>query len=214
MTLPSRVFCDASFLYACLDPADANRTRGSAVLAEASATGADFCTTWDVIGETVTLLRYRWSFRTALAFLDEVKPSLRLVAYGDRSVRRPSNSFAKTSAIAASRSATPFRSSWSRRSWITPRALPSTGMSAADSAVGAARTAHAIDPDSRRGPARWFPPTLALDPTTRLSSGTSASGCTDRSSTTSSVRRSDSATSASRAAQRSGPMAPICAPTS
>jgi hypothetical protein len=32
-----------------------------------------------VIGETVTLLRHRRSFRTALAFLDEVKPSLQLI---------------------------------------------------------------------------------------------------------------------------------------
>jgi predicted nucleic acid-binding protein len=84
MTLPSRFFCDTSFFYACLDPADANHGRASTLLAEASATGSAFCTTWDVIGETVTLLRYRRSFRTALAFLDEVKPSLQLIHYGDR----------------------------------------------------------------------------------------------------------------------------------
>ena len=40
--------------------------------------------TWDIISETVTLLRYRRSFRAALAFLTEVKPQLRIVAYGDR----------------------------------------------------------------------------------------------------------------------------------
>ncbi len=84
MALPSRLFCDTSFFYACLDPADANHLRAAAVLAEASATGSAFCTTWDVIGETVTLLRYRRNFRTALAFLDEVKPALQLISYGDR----------------------------------------------------------------------------------------------------------------------------------
>jgi len=84
MALPARLFCDTSFFYACLDPADANHARASAVLAEASATGSAFCTTWDVIGETVTLLRYRRSFRAALAFLDEVKPALQLISYGDR----------------------------------------------------------------------------------------------------------------------------------
>jgi len=84
MAFPSRVFCDTSFFYACLDPADTNHARARTVLAEASATGSIFCTTWDVIGETVTLLRYRRSFRTALAFLDEVKPSLQLISYGDR----------------------------------------------------------------------------------------------------------------------------------
>ncbi len=83
MSLPARLFCDTSFFYACLDPADANHARATGVLAEASTTGSAFCTTWDVIGETVTLLRYRRSFRAALAFLDEVKPTLHLVSYGD-----------------------------------------------------------------------------------------------------------------------------------
>ncbi len=32
----------------------------------------------------MTLLRYRRNFQVALAFLDEVKPHLRIVAYGDR----------------------------------------------------------------------------------------------------------------------------------
>jgi predicted nucleic acid-binding protein len=84
MAFPFRLFCDTSFYYACLDPADTNHGRASAVLVEASANGSVLCTTWDVIGETVTLLRYRRSFRTALAFLDEVKPSLQLISYGDR----------------------------------------------------------------------------------------------------------------------------------
>jgi predicted nucleic acid-binding protein len=84
MASPFRLFCDTSFYYACLDPAEANHRRASALLAEASATDSAFCTTWDVIGETVTLLRDRRSFRTALAFLDEVKPSLQLIPYGDR----------------------------------------------------------------------------------------------------------------------------------
>ena len=83
MALPPRLFCDTSFFYACLDPADANHERAGAILAEAAVTGTAFCTTWDVIGETVTLLRYRRSFRTALAFLDEVKPSLQIIPYGD-----------------------------------------------------------------------------------------------------------------------------------
>jgi predicted nucleic acid-binding protein len=84
MALPSRLFCDTSFSYACLDPGDANHARACAVLAETATTGSAFCTTWDVIGETVTLLRYRRSFRTALAFLDEVKPSLQIISYGER----------------------------------------------------------------------------------------------------------------------------------
>jgi predicted nucleic acid-binding protein len=40
-------------------------------------------TTWDIISETVTLLRYRASFKTALEFLDEIKPALYIVHYDD-----------------------------------------------------------------------------------------------------------------------------------
>jgi predicted nucleic acid-binding protein len=43
-----------------------------------------FCSTWDIISETLTLLRYRLGFRVALVFLNEVKPGLRIIRYGDR----------------------------------------------------------------------------------------------------------------------------------
>jgi predicted nucleic acid-binding protein len=39
--------------------------------------------TWDIIGETLTLLRYRRTYREALTFLTEVKPHLRVVNYGE-----------------------------------------------------------------------------------------------------------------------------------
>jgi predicted nucleic acid-binding protein len=83
MPLPPRLFCDTSFFYACLDPTDVNHERATAILAESASPGASFCTTWDIISETVTLLRYRRSFRAAVAFLGEVKPKLRIVVYGD-----------------------------------------------------------------------------------------------------------------------------------
>ena len=83
MPVPSRLFCDTSFFYACLDSTDVNHQRAAAILAESASSGAAFCTTWDIISETVTLLRYRRSFRAAVAFLDEVKPKLRIVAYGN-----------------------------------------------------------------------------------------------------------------------------------
>jgi predicted nucleic acid-binding protein len=83
MPLPPRLFCDTSFFYACLDPIDVNHRRATAILADSASSGACFFTTWDIISETVTLLRYRRSFQAALAFLGEVKPKLRIVAYGD-----------------------------------------------------------------------------------------------------------------------------------
>jgi predicted nucleic acid-binding protein len=37
---------------------------------------------WDVIGETVTLLRYRHTAAAAISVLDDVRPSLHIVEYG------------------------------------------------------------------------------------------------------------------------------------
>jgi predicted nucleic acid-binding protein len=74
MTLPNLVFCDPSFFYACLDPRDTNHARAQALVTESTSISATFCTTWDVISETVTLLRCRRNYRAALAFLADVKP--------------------------------------------------------------------------------------------------------------------------------------------
>jgi len=84
VTLPTRVFCDTSFFYAALDPSEVNHRRARALAQEAAATRVSLLTTWDVVSETLTLLRYRRGFRVALGFLDDVKPLLRLVPYGDR----------------------------------------------------------------------------------------------------------------------------------
>ena len=84
MRLPPQLFCDTSFFYACFDPRDTNHRRARALVTEAAGARCALSTTWDVISETVTLLRYRRNFRAALAFLTEVKPQLRIVAYGDQ----------------------------------------------------------------------------------------------------------------------------------
>jgi len=84
MPLPPALFCDTSFFYACLDPSDINHGRAKTMVAEMTTAGSALSTTWDVISETVTLLRYRRSFQAALAFLTEIKPQLRIVTYGDR----------------------------------------------------------------------------------------------------------------------------------
>jgi len=78
------VFCDTSFFYACLDPNDVNHMRARLLVEESASSGTTWCTTWDIVSETVTLLRYRRHFRAALAFLNDVKPGLQLVLYGDR----------------------------------------------------------------------------------------------------------------------------------
>jgi predicted nucleic acid-binding protein len=84
MPFSTLVFCDTSFFYACLDPKDANHARARLLVAESATAGTTWCTTWDIISETVTLLLYRRNYHAALAFLTDVKPGLHIVAYGDR----------------------------------------------------------------------------------------------------------------------------------
>jgi predicted nucleic acid-binding protein len=81
MALPSRLFCDTSFFYACLDPNDTHHDRAEDLTADAVASSAAFVTTWDIVSETVTLLRYRMGFRPALRFLEEIKPHLTIIEY-------------------------------------------------------------------------------------------------------------------------------------
>ena len=84
MALPSRLFCDTSFFYACLDPTDSNHDRAAELTADAATSATSFFTRWDIVSETITLLRYRRGFRVALTFLEEVKPNLIIVEYGPR----------------------------------------------------------------------------------------------------------------------------------
>jgi predicted nucleic acid-binding protein len=81
-TLPARVFCDTSYFYACADRDDMHHRRALALAGEAASRRTHLWTTWDVISETVTLLRYRHSSAAAIRFLDDVKPGLHVMDYG------------------------------------------------------------------------------------------------------------------------------------
>jgi len=83
MALPARLFCDTSFFYACFDQRDVNHGEAARLSAEAAASGSRLYVTWDIISETLTLLRYRRTYREALTFLTEVKPYLHIVHYGE-----------------------------------------------------------------------------------------------------------------------------------
>ena len=88
MNFPDRkAFCDTSFFFASLVPEDANYERAGDILVFCKENALTFCTTWDVISETVTLLRYRANYGLAVQFMDAVKPSLLIVRYDD-SVRQ------------------------------------------------------------------------------------------------------------------------------
>jgi len=78
-----KAFCDTSFFFAALVPEDANYERAGDILDFCLENALTLCTTWDVISETVTLLRYRASYRLAAQFLDTVKPKLLIVRYDD-----------------------------------------------------------------------------------------------------------------------------------
>jgi predicted nucleic acid-binding protein len=80
--LPGRVFCDTSYFYACADSDDMHHERALALAGEAASRRTRLWTTWDVISETVTLLRYRHSLAAAIGFLDDVKPGLHVMDYG------------------------------------------------------------------------------------------------------------------------------------
>ncbi len=80
--LAGRVFCDTSYFYACADTDDAFYRHALALSGEAASRRTQLWTTWDVISETVTLLRCRHSLAAAIRFLDDVKPGLHVMDYG------------------------------------------------------------------------------------------------------------------------------------
>lgn len=84
MNLPQKkVFCDTSFFFASLFPDDTNYEKAVELLEYCRENAVVLCTTWDIASETVTLLRYRASYRVAVDFLDKIKPSLLVVPYDD-----------------------------------------------------------------------------------------------------------------------------------
>jgi predicted nucleic acid-binding protein len=84
MARPGHVFGDTSFFFACLEPLDAYHQRALEVARRVADGRWILHTTWDVVSETTTLLRYRSSFAAARTFLSDVKPTLRIVEYGSR----------------------------------------------------------------------------------------------------------------------------------
>lgn len=84
MILPqNKAFCDTSFFFASLCPEDTNYDTAGKLLEFCRENKVVLYTTWDIISETVTLLRYRADYNAAVEFLDTVKPSLNIVRYED-----------------------------------------------------------------------------------------------------------------------------------
>jgi predicted nucleic acid-binding protein len=76
---PSALFCDTSFFYALLDRRDQDHHAAKALSKWVQDQQVPLITTWEMVVETVTLLRYRHSYQAAMAFLRQILPYLNLV---------------------------------------------------------------------------------------------------------------------------------------
>lgn len=72
------LFSDTSFFYAVLDKHDRDHPAASRLAQFIQERQIPLITTWEVIVETVTLLRYRYSYRGARTFIDQVLPQLNI----------------------------------------------------------------------------------------------------------------------------------------
>jgi predicted nucleic acid-binding protein len=77
--LPRAVFVDTSFWFAALESADANYGRAGELLERARVSRTRFHSTREIIGETLTLLRYRSGARNALVFVNAVLPTIEVL---------------------------------------------------------------------------------------------------------------------------------------
>ncbi len=73
------IYGDTSFFYAALDPRDRFHERARSLTREIEDLGIEIATTWEVVVETVTLLRYRHSYMGTQVFVRRVLPRLNLV---------------------------------------------------------------------------------------------------------------------------------------
>ena len=81
----AKLFCDTSYFYACLDAHDKHFLKAREIAQYAAAHRIILCATWDIISETITLLRYHLNYEMSRYFIEEVVPLLELV-YLDASV--------------------------------------------------------------------------------------------------------------------------------
>lgn len=74
-----RVFADTSYFFALLHPRDVHHGEAVEISGEIARQRLTVYTTWEVVVETATLLRYRANFESARMFLRDVVPDLVLI---------------------------------------------------------------------------------------------------------------------------------------
>ncbi len=83
IALIPKVFCDTSFFYAVLDKNDFDHERAISFAQWIKENHVAVLTTWEVVIETVTLLRYRLTYNGAAVFIKTVLPSLNIIYISD-----------------------------------------------------------------------------------------------------------------------------------
>ncbi|HVP49506.1 MAG TPA: hypothetical protein VMT32_23090 [Bryobacteraceae bacterium] len=71
-----RAFGDTSYFYALADSKDVHHSRALELSQEVARFGVEVAATWDVVVESVTMLRYRLGFPAAARFLATLNISL------------------------------------------------------------------------------------------------------------------------------------------
>jgi len=87
-----RVFADTSYFFALLSPRDAHHREAVEISEQVADQRLAVYTTWDIVVETVALLRYRAGYESARIFLLDVTPDL-VVLYPLEAERRSAIQF-------------------------------------------------------------------------------------------------------------------------
>ncbi|MDP3112795.1 MAG: PIN domain-containing protein [Thermodesulfovibrionales bacterium] len=93
----SKVFCDTSFFYAVLDKNDFDHERAISFAQWIKESHVAVLTTWEVVIETVTLLRYRLNYNGAAVFIKTVLPNLNIIYISDSDRAKALETFLKLS---------------------------------------------------------------------------------------------------------------------
>lgn len=83
LSWPERIFCDTSFFFASLDARDTNYAKALIWSEQSRKKQTIFYTTWEVISETVTLLRKKTDYKRTSDFIQKVIPALTIVPIDD-----------------------------------------------------------------------------------------------------------------------------------
>lgn len=92
-----RTFVDTSYFYALLDKRDGHHTEAQTLSKQLLTEQAALITSWEIIFETVTLLRSRHSYRAAMVFIQKILPILEIYPTSLKTQKRALKYFEKFS---------------------------------------------------------------------------------------------------------------------